>query len=288
VEQPSDILRQYGAIGRRILSEYKIAVKSKRNVNNNVTLGVSALDLFVDLSNNKSNLRRIGKAVGHNQADSMILMIEDQVSQWVTQTLNTLNDISVINEQIIPTSPNSKNMSVKFERTQEYQKIDTRIQHGVKFLESLANKHLIWNNELDKMRSAQKIVSESTYKPPSSADSGLSSLIVLLDPFDSECIAIQGALTVLRARTPDWQRQALNSCRNAIENLVKRLSGESEWSRGLEKLVPSKTRRDTIRHVHSFLSAYGTHGETIPSDTDVEFGIGLTDEVLRYILMKQS
>ena len=288
VEQPSDILRQQGAKGRRILSEYKIAMKSKGNIESNVSLGVSALDLFVDLSDYKSNLKRIGKVVGHNRVDTQMLMIEEQASQWVKESSNALDMISVTKGRIMPLSSNSDGIAARFRKTQEYQKLDTRLKHGIKFLENLANERLIWNSELDKVRGAQEKVEESRYTPPSSIEDGLSSLIKILKPFESEYLAIQGALAVKRTKTPDWQRQALNSCRNAVENTVKRLSGESEWSKGLEKLVLSKTRRDTIRQVHSYLSAYGTHGGTIPSDADVEFGIGLTEEALRYLLTNHS
>lgn len=288
MEQPSDILRQLGAKGRRILSEYKVAMRSKKGVDSNVTLGVSALDLFVDLSGQKSNIKRIGKAVGHNRADTQMSMIEGQAAQWAMESLDALNKISIIKGQIIPISSNNDFIATRFRKTQNYQRTDTRLQHGIKFLEQLANDHLIWNSELEKVRSAQETVSKEPFYNPSSVESGLSSLIEMLKPFKSECLAIKGALAVMKTKTPDWQRQALNSCRNAIENLVKRISGESEWSKGLEKLIPSKTRRETIRQVHSYLSAYGTHGGAIPSDSDVKFGIGLTEGALRYILTDHS
>jgi hypothetical protein len=288
VEQPSDILRQLAAKGRRILSEYKVAMRSKKGLESNVTLGVSALDLFVDLSGYKSNVKRIGKAVGHSRTDAQISIIEGQTVLWTMESLGALNKISMIKGQIIPISSNSDIIATRFRKTQDYQRTDTRLQHGIQFLEQLANDHLIWNSELEKVRSGHETVSNEPFAPLASVESGLSSLIEMLKPFESECLAIKGALAVRRTKTPDWQRQALNSCRNAIENLVKRISGESEWSKGLEKLVLSKTRRETIRQVHSYLSAYGTHGGAIPSDSDVKFGIGLTEGALRYILTNHS
>src|SRR2546422_8386335 len=103
-----------------------------------------------------------------------------------------------------------------------------------------------------------------------------SEAIRLLEPFPSERRAIEGALGVYERKTLDYGRQALNSCRNAIENLTKTLSGEGDWNAGLTKVIPADEQRQIVRKVHVFLSATGTHAGKEPDNPTVEMGMSLT------------
>ena len=111
-------------------------------------------------------------------------------------------------------------------------------------------------------------------------------MLELLAPFPSARQAIYGAFTVYEARTPDFGRQSLSSCRNAIENVARMLSGEGEWSLGLSKILPTDAERQVVRKAHVFLSAYGTHGLQEPDLSTVEMGISLTFIALRLLLRR--
>jgi len=93
---------------------------------------------------------------------------------------------------------------------------------------------------------------------------------------------------VYQTKTPDWGRQALNSCRNAIENLTRLLSGEGEWSVGLTKVISSDAGRKIVKVAHVFLSAKGTHGPDEPDLSTVEMGMSLTFVALRQILKQEK
>jgi len=123
---------------------------------------------------------------------------------------------------------------------------------------------------------------------PDALEIEASAILQMLAPFPAEKEAVEGALSVYKSGGPDHGRQALGSLRNALENLVKRLSGETEWSLGLAKLIASETRRKTVRQVHSYLSAYGTHGPVQPSAGDTKSGFLLAFAGMRTLLESEK
>ena len=82
----------------------------------------------------------------------------------------------------------------------------------------------------------------------------------------------------------DAFRQSLTSCRTLIENLTKKIAGESDWNTALSNVVPSDTKRDLIKKIYSYLSAYGDHGQTVPTQRDAELGIKLTEDVVVWLI----
>lgn len=109
-------------------------------------------------------------------------------------------------------------------------------------------------------------------------------IISLLEGFPSEQSSIKGALNAYLTRAPDFGRQALNSLRNALENLAKRLSGRGDWQAGLDQLLQSETRKKTIKAAHMFLSGFGAHGASEPTESDLEHGFRMTFSALQFLL----
>ena len=281
MSEPSDILRQLAARGRKIRAEWIEQLESRRSIPKNVSLGVDVLDSFFDLSGYKRTASRVGRMLVEDTATQREKQLRQEFEDWATSVSTALRGISA-SRQRLPKKENSQLLVQRFIRTQGYARPETGLAHGVAFLEDLAEQHVVKNEDLENLAkvrspSSSQVREKLVLTALDVLDvSEQQTLAVLRSAHPSAFEAIQGAMAVYTAGTPDSGRQALSSCRNALENLVRTLSGESDFSAGLRKLVGSDTRRKTVRQVYSFLSAYGTHGIASPSDTDVELGIRMT------------
>ena len=128
-----------------------------------------------------------------------------------------------------------------FSAQMSFVKPETRLLHGILYLEKLAESSLILNDEIEETRKAVATVQQSATLPPTRIESGLNELHGLVSSFPAVAEALAGAISVYQQKGPDWGRQAVDSMRNALETLIKRLSGESDWRMGLEKIIPSES-----------------------------------------------
>lgn len=287
--EPSDTLRQIAARGRRVHANMMENLESQKSISGNVSTGVDILDFFFDLSGSKRRATRLGKAVARDSALKRQRQLERESETWASQVRDHLSQISELRRGLTRKG-NSSHLTRGFMRSQQFVKPTTKLAHGITFLEALSERRLVWNEDIpdiliEPRRQKEKELDKTDarrFTAPAIVDEN--SLTTLLSGHPSELEAVLGAFAVYKARTPDSGRQALSSCRNAIENLVKKLSGEANWSRGLEKLVPSETRRRTVRQAYSFLSAYGTHGIASPSNADVELGMRMTVAIVQSLL----
>lgn len=288
MSEPSDDLRQLAAQGRQILAKQIAAVRARRTAPARVAAGVDVLDYLVDLTGYKRTARGIGRLLAEDSAHAQDAGIESEYEHWAQSVRGTLGETTLIGKRV-PSQPNSAVLLKRFGATQSFVRLSSKISRGVAFLESLAEARVVHNANLEALR-----VPRHPPPPRSAPDQQLSGALLLqaegaevrrlLVGFPEEQKCIEGALTVFQAGTPDSGRQAMNSCRACVENLVKRLSGEGQWSEGLTKILPSDTRRQPVRHAYSFLSAYGTHGLAEPSVEDTEMGLRLTFVAVRSIL----
>jgi len=109
-----------------------------------------------------------------------------------------------------------------------------------------------------------------------------------LNHYPDEKASFLGAIGRFADGGDDAFRQSLTSCRTLIENLAKKLTGESDWNNALSKIIQSNTKKDLIKKIHHYLSAYGSHGPEIPSQYDTEFGIKLTEDVVVWLIKSKS
>ncbi len=87
-------------------------------------------------------------------------------------------------------------------------------------------------------------------------------------------------MSFLDGRPPDLEK-AVSEAANAVEGVVRLISGEKSISAGLRKLMPSGERRpllDTMNQLFNYASAVpgARHGAHAPS--------GLTDAEARYVV----
>jgi hypothetical protein len=285
--QPSDLLRQHAAQGRKIRSDLLVAKQSKKSADSTVATGVDALDFFFDLSGKKKLAKGLGKRLMHSSADRNLSELWGKADGWISDSKAILKRISVLRRGI-PTKPNSDALVRSFSAQMKYAQPEVRLSHGIQYLENLAESSLIFNDEIEETRKAVATVRQFAPLPPTGIESGLTELLDLVSPFPPVAEALAGAISVYQQKGPDWGRQALGSMRNALETLVKRLSGESDWRLGLEKIVSSETARKQFHQTYAMLCARGVHAEKIPPENDVLFSIRLTQEEIKYLINCQA
>ena len=283
MDQPSDLLRQHAARGRKIHANLLVARQSKKAVDSNVGLSVDALDFFFDISGKKRLAGRLGRTLGHSSVDKTIGEFERMADSWIAESKGILGKISV-QRRGIPSEPNSSDLVRSFSSQMRFARRETRLSHGIAYLEELASSNILFNKNLEEMRKTVAIVEKSSPSLPAEVETGLSKVRDLVSAFHPEAEAISGAIASYKAKGPDWGRQTLDSLRNALECLVRRLSGESEWSEGLEKVVPSEVSRKSIRATYNLLSARGVHADEIPTEEEINFCIGLAQHAVKYII----
>jgi hypothetical protein len=286
---PSDILRQLAARGRELRARAVGISRSKRDAHSHVSLGVDILDAFFDLSGYKRTASRLGRIVVSNSLVSQARTIGAEYNEWNQVVGATLANLYIW-EGREGNASESHSLKEKFDKTQRYAKIETNLRHGIDFLEVTAEQKIVSGSNLEQMKMVNLKVDKSLILPESAKpvmEDG-ENILQLLEPFPSEKMSIEGALSVLKSKIPDYGRITLASCRNTLENLVKGLAGEGDWVIGLTKLVPHETQRKIIRQSHSYLSAYGTHASAVPSDDNIEVGFKLTFVAIRLILSSLS
>lgn len=288
--EPSDTLRELAAQGRQIHAQYEMALDRKKTAPQRAEATVEIIDYFLNLKKRKRSASRVTKAMLSNSSSEEVRAQESEFDNWKTRVRENLGNITVIAKRM-PPKPNSARQLQGFAASLDYSKRLTQLQHAVAFLEKLAERRLVWNSGLIALKEARarkrqaraKSRAGESIQAPSIATEG-KEIIRLLASFPEEKEAIAGALSTYSSKGPDYGRQCLSSCRNALENLVRRIAGESEWTVGLKKIIPSETRRRTIRHAHSFLSAYGTHGSTPTSESDIQMGMSLSFVAIRGVI----
>ncbi len=94
---------------------------------------------------------------------------------------------------------------------------------------------------------------------------------------------IEGALDAYVSSGADSNRQALASCRFAMEQAVADATGDRTFREGLARLA-SGTRRRVIGKTYDFLSGYGSHAGGMPTKKDVCYGIRMAIASCSWIL----
>ena len=79
-------------------------------------------------------------------------------------------------------------------------------------------------------------------------------VFAFLNAYPSEREALKGAIERYANGGSDAFRQCMDSCRNLVETLVKKLTNATVWTDGLGTLMQSSTKKDLIKKLHSYLS----------------------------------
>ncbi len=273
MKNPESRIQQFIIQGQDIIKTTQTAIDSTKNIPKKVDAGVALLDYAFNLTGHKRKAKSVGTLLLEDQAKKQIDQSEDLCTQWSTQVIQFLGTISTIKMKL-PKKGNSPSIVSSFTNTMNYVRTTTKLKHGIAFLESLRHKNLIYNDEIndylkqkkeqERAKKRAEMIVESAPKPISLAHD----LWEMLDMYPDEKRALEGAVFIYRSESPDANRQALSSCRNALEMLIKKVSGENNWNDGLLNISNSSQKRKTIKTTFQYLSAYGVHGPSQPSDGD--------------------
>ena len=175
---------------------------------------------------------------------------------------------------------NSSTLISKFNSAKSAVRFDIKIRRGMKSLEQLKNYQLIYNKDIK----IQQKESPSKRAPNSKYYHFQREVKFLLKDHPSALNAFLGAVERLEKRGIDANRQALFSCRNSLEILVRSISNEHKWSEGIKKVIKSSTKIKTAKTTYGFLCGYGVHSKIEPTINDVKSGIEQTLSVIRFII----
>ena len=244
--------------------------------------GKKNMGRIVDLTLSKRSQKKAGKFLvdvfmDPGSKSTIITEFSNTTDLWLTSITVFLKDVSKVTGSLSKRG-NSSTLIRTFNQAKDAVKPDTKLRKGLAAIDRLKANDLIFNRDIPEYLREQK-VTEVTERHTWTRD-----FTKLLQDHNPERIALLGAIESFEARGMDANRQCLSSCRNCIETLVKKLSGNNNWSEGLTPIVASEQKRKIIRTTYAYLSNHGIHGDQIPSDADTRAGIEQTLAAVRLIL----
>jgi hypothetical protein len=269
VQDPKSEIQGLIARGKELHDRSLQLKEASRDIDGKVVAGVNILDALFDLSGHKRASKRVGKWWLHGNIAQQRQALDQEYERWCDDCRNALGQMSVYRKGVTLRG-DARTLQSRYSKTRQYVRTETRLHHGVSFLESLLELELVYNDGL------------SDYFP------GAENVQRMLQSYPEEGEAISGAIAVYENKGPDANRQALASCRNGLEKLVCQLSEEGDWKKGLPKLTKSRMKQRYIKDTYGYLSAYGSHGPRPPSDVDTELGIEMTLAAMKWLLVRRQ
>lgn len=276
--------------GKALLREASALAHDTRMMNPKVSAGVNLLDLVFDLSGYKQGAKAAGQllALGNLAARSQTLSAS--FDAWYNEVIISLRKIS-ISRHDITLHGNSDKLIKRVAKSRTFKRLDTQIAKAVGCLETIAVEELVYNTEIPELlASRRREKMEAAHRTREAELLDLSSVapgMELVWPKNQEELRsqfdlhpevgrmIEGALDAYSSSGVDANRQALASCRSALELLVREKTGEQDWRVGLARLA-SGSRKRLVSDTYAFLSGYGSHPGGSPSKKDTAYGIRMT------------
>lgn len=206
----------------------------------------------------------------------------ERADLWLDGITNYFREISLLTSSV-STRGNSNTLIRKFNSAKNATSSQIKISRGLKTIKQLQTCELVYNRDLNTILKENKLQSANVSKYKEMVREAKD----LMKNYPSEIESFFGAIERIEKGGIDAERQCLSSCRNTLENLIKDISGKTDWKVGLKILVPSETRQDTIKSTHRFLSAYGAHGKSTMLD-DAKSGLEQTMAAVRIILSQNK
>ncbi len=296
MQNPRDELRSLIDRGKALQHEAEVLLHDAKMLNPRLAMGRTVLRLF-DVGGRR-DLVSLGRLLGAqglvNRRDAVIQSFE----QWYQESLRRLRTISIATRNLTAQG-NSGALARRLARARKFKPLDTQIAHAVRELEAVAEEELVYNDDIPDFLKARRVrtleerrrAKEAELLDLSSATPGMETvkmenreqLRAHFHGHDEVARMIEGALDARGSSGADVDRQALASCRSAIEQAIFEATGERNFRAGLAKLATG-TRRRTIGDTYGFLSGYGSHPGGKPTKKDVSYGIRMTIASCSWIL----
>ncbi len=296
MRNPKDDLRLQIERGKALQHEVEVFLHDAKMLNPRLAMGRTVLRLF-DVGGRR-DLVSLGRLLGAQGFVNRRNAINQSFEQWNQGSLDRLRTISVATRNLTAQG-SSGDLARRLARARKFKRLDTRIAHAVGELEAIAEEELVYNDDIPEFLKARRVrtleerrrAREAKLLDLSSAMPGMESIELenreqLRTHFrghDEIARMIEGALDASGSSGADADRQALASCRSAIEQAIFEATGERNFRAGLAKLATG-TRRRTIGDTYGFLSGYGSHPGGKPTKKDVSYGIRMTIASCSWIL----
>jgi hypothetical protein len=296
MRNPKDDLRSQIERGKALRNEVETLLHDARMLNPRLAIGRTVLRLFE--VGGRRDLVSLGRLLGAQGFVNRGNAMNQSFEQWYQGSLDRLRTISVATRNLTAQG-NSGALVRRLARARKFKRLDTRIAHAVGELEAIAEEELVYNDDIPEFLKVRRVraleerrwAREAKLLDLSSAMPGMESIELenreqLRTHFrghDEVARMIEGALDASGSSGADADRQALASCRSAIEQAIFEATGEHNFRAGLAKLATG-TRRRTIGDTYGFLSGYGSHPGGKPTKKDVSYGIRMTIASCSWIL----
>ena len=282
--------------GKALHGEVETVINDARMLNPRLAMGGTVLRLL-DVGGRR-DIAILGRVLGVqglvNRRNSTFLAYE----QWYQASLGRLRTISLAKRNLA-VHWNSAVLVKRLARTRKFKRLDTRIARAVGELEAIAEEELVYNEDISEFLKTRRVqiledrrtAKEATLVDLSSGLPGMESIKLenreqLRTHFRGHgeiARMIEGALDAYGSSGADAHRQALASCRSAIEQAIFEATGERDFRAGLAKLAAG-TRRRIVGDTYAFLSAYGSHPGGKPATKDVGYGVRMAIASCSWIL----
>jgi len=133
--------------GKDLLSRSQDLGNLKRQVSKKVGAGVDILDFALDLTGYKRTAQRLGKLFAEQNIAQMEGTLESDYESWFGSTSAFLSSVSV-RKRNLTSKGNSGSLLRQLGKTKRFSRTETRVRHGLTFLEGLLHEELIPNPEL--------------------------------------------------------------------------------------------------------------------------------------------
>ncbi len=290
MRDPREELRTLTDRGKVLIQEAESIAQASKSLDPNVRLGVGVFDLAVGLKGRKRLATALGKTWLRGNLGQRYSSMTKNFDQWYTETVAALRRISFARKNLAR-GANSSVLVKRLAKAKTYRRLDTQIAKAVGTLEAIVAEDLVYNDEIGELRlqrsqeafeERRRAKEEQLLDVRNVAPELGSVKLETRDELRTQLAChpevarmIEGALDTLSTTGADADRQALASCRSAIELLVIEITGEHEWRNGLSKLAEG-TRKKLVAGTYAFLSGYGSHPGGFPTRRDAEYGIRMT------------
>lgn len=190
----------------------------------------------------------------------------------------------------LPAGGNSARLLLKLNRARRASNPVTRLSVLSVVLEELSSSDLLWNHEVGAELETRRRAAEADRRAKAllrTEAAGYVRRVRDLDLYDAKAVAeslrdypvvvgsLTGAIDRLIQGGPDVERQALLSCRSAIERLAIERIGIGDGKTAVRTLLPSETDHKPVVAVMNYLGGK-IHGGAAPTRAEAEYGLKLT------------
>ncbi len=276
--------------GKALLQEASSLAHDARTANPRVSAGVNLLDWVFDLSGYKRGATAAGRVLAWGNLSARSRALSASFDAWYQEVLGTLRRISIARSSITIRG-NSGEIVRRVAKARTFKRLDTQMAKAVGALEAIAAEDLVYNTEIPELLASRRRDRRESRRRARETElldlSDLAPGMELVRFTNREELRsrfarhpevgrmVEGALDAHASSGADANRQALASCRSAVELLVREKTGERDWRAGLARLA-SGSRKRLVSDTYAFLSGYGSHPGGMPTKKDTAYGIRMT------------